>query len=145
MIKLQFPAPDFNTRKMGESLQVFDRIRMSWVALQPEEWVRQNLINWFIQVKQIPKSVIAIEQSLKINVLSKRCDILIYDRNHMPWMMVEVKAQGVELNAPVLAQILNYHMGIPVRFIMITNGDACFVADIQSTAPQWLDELPDYV
>jgi hypothetical protein len=144
MIKLHFPEPNFNTRKMGEVIQVFDRIRMMWVVLQPEEWVRQNLVNWFELVKKIPKSLIAIEQSLKINSMSKRCDILIYDLNHQPWMMVEVKAQVVELNASVLAQVLNYHMGIPVKYIMITNGEQCFVADIQNPSSQWVDEFPEY-
>ena len=144
MIKLQFPEPDFNTRKMGETIQVFDRIRMIWVALQPEEWVRQNLVNWFIQVKKIPKTLIAIEQSLKINSLSKRCDMLIYDQSHRPWMMVEVKSQGVELNASVLTQVLNYHMGIPVKYIMITNGEHCFVANIKNSSSQWVDQFPEF-
>jgi hypothetical protein len=95
-------------------------------------------------VKKIPKSLIAIEQSLKINSMSMRCDILIYDLNHQPWMMVEVKAQMVELNASVLAQVLNYHLGMPVKYIMITNGEQCFVADIQNSSSQWVEEFPEY-
>ena len=144
MIKLEFPAPDFSTRKVGESLQIFDPIRSIWVILQPEEWVRQKLINWFIKTKSIPSAFIAVEQSLKIDSLSKRCDVLIYDRSHLPWMLIEVKAQGVELNGLVLTQALNYHRGIPVKYILITNGDQCHVADLNKTKDNWLDQFPQF-
>ena len=144
MIKMEFPTPDFSTRKVGESLQVFDPIRSIWIILQPEEWVRQNLINWFIKTKHIPSAFIAVEQSLKTDSLSKRCDVLIYDRNHLPWMLAEVKAQGVELNGLVLTQVLNYHRGIPVKYILITNGDQCYVADINQTENHWLDQFPQF-
>ena len=144
MIKLHFPEPDFNTRKVGEIIQVFDRIRMLWVVLQPEEWVRQNLVNWFTLVQKIPKTFISIEQSHKVNSMTRRCDMLIYDRDHLPWMLVEVKAQGVELNSSVITQILNYNIGIPVKYIMITNGELCFIADINNSAPQWVEQFPEF-
>jgi len=144
MIKLNFPEPDFNTRKVGEIIQVFDRIRKLWVVLQPEEWVRQNLVNWFTLVQQIPISLISIEQSLKVNSMARRCDMLIYDRDHQPWMMVEVKAQGVELNFSVITQILNYNIGIPVKYIMITNGEECFIADTRNTSAHWVEQFPEF-
>jgi hypothetical protein len=144
MIKLEFPEPDFKTRKEGKNLLVFDRIRSLWVTLQPEEWVRQNLINWLIKVQKIPSAFISVERSLVTNSLNRRCDILIYDMNHLPWMMVEVKAQGVELNASVLSQVLNYHMGVPVKFVLITNGDLCFIASLDSNTSQWLTEFPEF-
>jgi hypothetical protein len=144
MIKLHFPEPDFNTRKVGEVIQVFDRIRKLWVVLQPEEWVRQNLVNWFTLVQKIPRSFISIEQSLNVNSMARRCDLLIYDRDHQPWMMVEVKAQGVELNSSVITQILNYNIGIPVKYIMITNGDQCFIADIRKTSSHWVEQFPEF-
>lgn len=144
MIKLQFPEPDFNTRKVGEVIQVFDRIRMLWVVLQPEEWVRQNLVNWFTVIHKIPRTFISIEQSVKVNSMTRRCDVLIYDRDHHPWMMVEVKAQSVELNSSVITQILNYNIGIPVKYIMITNGEQCFVADIRNGSSHWVEQFPEF-
>ena len=144
MIKLHFPEPDFNTRKVEGIIQIFDRIRMLWVVLQPEEWVRQNLVNWFTLVQKIPQAFISVEQSLKVNSMARRCDMLIYDRDHKPWMLVEVKAQGVELNASVVTQILNYNIGIPVKYIMITNGEMCFIADINNSAPHWVEQFPEF-
>jgi|LauGreDrversion4_2_1035121.scaffolds.fasta_scaffold00130_23 hypothetical protein len=144
MINLHFPEPDFNTRKVGEVIQVFDRIRMLWVVLQPEEWVRQNLVNWFTLIHKIPRTFISIEQSVKVNSMTRRCDMLIYDRDHQPWMMVEVKAQGVELNSSVITQILNYNIGIPVKYIMITNGEQCFIADIRNGSSHWVEQFPEF-
>lgn len=144
MIKIEFPEPDFNIRKEGESILVFDRIRSKWVTLLPEEWVRQNIINWLIRHQNIPAAFIAVEQSIKINSLKKRCDILVYDREHKPWMMIEAKAQDVELDENVLTQILNYCRGIPVAFILIANGKDAYIANVSKADTPWLDEFPQF-
>ena len=144
MIQLEFPEPLFNTRYQDNKAQIFDEIRSKWVSMQPEEWVRQNFIKWMLSVRSIPPAFISIEKTIQLGLLSKRFDLLVYDRKHLPWMMVECKAQGVVMDESVLRQILRYNLVVPVRYIVITNGDSCFVADKKATSPSWLNEFPEF-
>ena len=129
---------------MEEQPQVFDELRQKWVVLQPEEWVRQNIINWLIKVQGIPASMIAVEKSLSPGPASRRFDLLIYDKSHQPWMIIECKAPEVRLDEKVLMQILAYNMTIPVPFMMITNGDHCHVANKKAEQPEWCSAFPVY-
>lgn len=123
MIPISFPPPSFRLRKEQGRDQLFDPLRKQWVILTPEEWVRQNFIQYLVQTLSYPPSLIALEKQLKLGELSKRFDILVYDRTHQPWMMVECKAQTEPLTEGVLQQLLRYHLSIPVPFLVITNGD----------------------
>lgn len=122
MITVQFPEPQFRTRKEGDKPYIFDAIRKSWVVLTEEEWVRQNFISYLVQVKAYPSSFIAVEKEITLHELKKRFDILLYDRAHKPWMLVECKAPEVPLNEEVLQQVLRYCISVPVPYIVITNG-----------------------
>lgn len=144
MINLMFPEPDFKIRDQNGHPEIFDAIRQKWVSLQPEEWVRQNFIHWMIKVACIPKSAIAIEKGLQLGEMMKRFDLLVFDSNLQPWMMVECKAQDVELRAPVLMQILAYNLVVPVRYLVITNGIECHVADKKKEIPEWLSFFPKH-
>lgn len=144
MVQLNFPDPQFKTRHLNNIPQIYDAIREKWIVLQPEEWVRQNFINWLIAVNDIPTAFISIEKTIKLGSLSKRFDLLIYDRTHEPWMMVECKAQGVSLDESVLRQVLRYNLVVPVRYIVITNGDQCFIADKQQPTANWLEVFPAF-
>lgn len=140
MIALNFPEPRFKTRYHDNKPQIFDEIRLQWVALQPEEWVRQNFISWLTNINSIPSGLISIEKTISLGSLSKRFDLLIYDKLHQPWMMVECKAQGMVLAESALRQILLYNMVVPVKYIVITNGNLCYVAD--RIKEEWLFKFP---
>jgi len=144
MINLKFPEPDFKIREKGGQPEIFDGIRQKWVSLQPEEWVRQNFINWMTRVVGIPSHSIAVEKGLRLGNLMKRFDILVFDTNTQPWMMVECKAADVPLKAPVLMQILSYHLAIPVRYLVVTNGVECHVADKKKEIPEWISFFPEH-
>ncbi len=144
MISLKFPEPDFKIREQGGQPEIFDGIRQKWVALQPEEWVRQNFINWMTKSAGIPSHSIAVEKGLRLGNLMKRFDLLVFDANTQPWMMVECKAADVPLKAPVLMQILSYHHAVPVRYLVITNGVECHVADKKKEIPEWLSFFPKH-
>ncbi|MEY3433064.1 MAG: hypothetical protein RL131_1000 [Bacteroidota bacterium] len=144
MIQLQFPEPAFRIKKEEERALIFDEIRKKWVHLQPEEWVRQNMVQYLIQSIRIPKSAIAIEKKIQLKEGIKRFDILAYDAEHKPWMMVECKAEKITLNEKTLMQILSYNLHIPVRYLVITNGIACHVADKKAEEPYWLSAFPNY-
>jgi hypothetical protein len=144
MINLKFPEPDFKIRDHQGHPEIFDPIRLKWVALQPEEWVRQNFISWLTKVAGIPSQAIAVEKSLQLGEMKKRFDLLVFDRSIQPWMMIECKAPGVELKAPVLMQILSYNLVVPVRYLVITNGAECHVADKKKEIPEWLSFFPEH-
>lgn len=122
MIDVQFPPPHFKIEKRGEAPYIFDPIRKTWLSLTEEEWVRQNMVAYLTISLQYPKEAIALEKAIMVNGLKKRFDILIYNRSHEPWMLVECKAPQVELNDKVLQQALRYNIAVPVRWVVITNG-----------------------
>lgn len=122
MLTVQYPEPDFKIRKEEGREQVFDRFRKKWVTLTPEEWVRQNFVAYLTQVLKYPESLLAIEKEIKLGELNKRFDILIYNREHQPWLMVECKAPEVNLSEDVLQQVLRYSITLPVTYLLITNG-----------------------
>lgn len=143
MIRLHFPEPQFKTRYDGDVPQIFDVFRKKWVVLTPEEWVRQNTVNSLMESYQIPASHIAIERSVEVGGRLQRFDVLVYDKSHNPWMLIECKSQVVHLNEKVLMQVLRYNSSIPVKYIMVTNGSETFVAEHLNDQP-WLNHFPPY-
>ena len=142
MINVLYPEPDFKVRKEKDQAFLFDTIRKAWVRLTEEEWVRQNFIQYLIRVKQYPAELIAIEKEIKLHELRKRFDILIYNAEHVPWMLVECKAPQVKLSEDVLRQALHYHMSVPVNFIIITNGETTAGWEKKDGRLWQIDEVP---
>ncbi|HVF95762.1 MAG TPA: type I restriction enzyme HsdR N-terminal domain-containing protein [Flavisolibacter sp.] len=124
MIAVQFPEPDFKIKTEGEKRFVFDAIRRTWLLLTEEEWVRQNFVAYLINVLKYPQALVALEKEIRMNDLKKRFDILVYDLTHRPWMLVECKSPAVQLSEDVLQQVLRYNVSVPVKFVVITNGEA---------------------
>ncbi|MBN8667278.1 MAG: type I restriction enzyme HsdR N-terminal domain-containing protein [Chitinophagales bacterium] len=144
MIKISFPSPNFRIRKEQGRDQLFDPLRKQWVVLTPEEWVRQNFIQYLVQTLQFPEALIAVEKQMKLGELNKRFDILVYDKDHQPWMMVECKAQTEPLAEKVFDQILRYHVSIPVTYLVITNGDYTRAWRKETTELVELSALPSF-
>lgn len=105
---------------------MFDVIRKKWLLLTPEEWVRQNMIQYLLLVKNYPSSLIAVEKEIRLGELKKRCDLVVYNRASLPWMIVECKEMNVPLSEKALEQILRYHITLPADFLIITNGSFSF-------------------
>ncbi len=126
MIKITFSKYPFKIRKEDDVEMIFDSIRKRWVALTPEEWVRQNIIRYLLIEKKYPAKLFAVEKEIKLGALRKRCDILIYDKLTHPWMIIECKEMRVTLDVKVMEQTLLYHSSVPVPFLVITNGSYCF-------------------
>lgn len=122
MIAVNFPEPLFRLKKENGVEFIFDTIRRQWLVLNEEEWVRQNFIRYLVQNLHYPSAFIAVEKEIALGELKKRFDILIYDRDHKPWMMVECKAKAINLRDSVLEQLLRYNISVPVSFLIITNG-----------------------
>lgn len=122
MMLLQFPPPEFEIERRGERTYVFDNIRKTWLLLTGEEWVRQNMVAYLVKTLGYPKEMLALEKEVRVNGLKKRFDILVYDSSHQPWMLVECKEENIRLSEAVLQQLLRYHIAVPVRWMIITNG-----------------------
>ena len=144
MIKIMYPPYSYKIKEEEGKELIFDSSRKIWIRLTPEEWVRQNFLQYLQQIMNYPGSLIAVEKELILGELTKRFDILVYDRNHLPWMMVECKSMGVQLDESVLLQILRYHIAIPVPYIVITNGSYCAAFQKVNGQLAELKELPEY-
>ncbi|MBC6490207.1 type I restriction enzyme HsdR N-terminal domain-containing protein [Flavihumibacter stibioxidans] len=144
MLSLQYPDYAFRSREVEGKRQIFDIHRKRWIVLTPEEWVRQNFLQYLLQVKNYPSTLIAVEKEMKLGELSRRFDILVYDRNHQPWLMVECKSMEVPLNDDVLHQLLRYNISIPVTYLVITNGTGTFVFERKEGKLERMTGLPDW-
>lgn len=126
------------------SKEIFDIIRKKYVALTPEERVRQHIISVLIKDKNIPQSLIAVEAQIKVGKLLKRFDILVYDRELKPWMIIECKEENIDLNPEILNQVIRYNQTLDAPFLLITNGKNffCFKKDNFSSQLESQKEFP---
>ena len=144
MIIIDYPTPNFRVKDEANKKWLFDSFRKKWVVLTPEEWVRQNFLHYLTQKLNYPASLIALEKELEIGAVKRRFDILVYNNNHQPWLMVECKSMDVELDANVLEQIIQYNMGIPVQHLIITNGVNCFGWEIVADGLVDMAKIPSF-
>lgn len=146
MQSLNFPNYPFRLRTVDHKPQVFDSIRKKWVALTPEEWVRQHFVQYLVTEKEYPASLIAIEKPLEVNGLKKRCDILAHDRRARPFLLVECKAPEVSITQETFDQAARYNMRLGVDLIAVTNGlvHFCCRVDHATHSYQFLPSLPHF-
>ena len=142
MIKIKYPPYQPKIKKEDTREFIFDEVRKRWVVLTPEEWVRQNFLQYIIVVKKYPVSLIAVEKEVKLGDLKKRFDIVMYDKNTRPWMIIECKEMNVELSKQVLDQVLRYNIAMQVPYLVITNGSYCMAFQCSDNKLIELDELP---
>ncbi|WP_118952262.1 type I restriction enzyme HsdR N-terminal domain-containing protein [Taibaiella helva] len=142
MIALSFPPHEFRFRQQEGKRYVFDFIRKKYVVLTPEEWVRQHLLVYFCEVMAYPKGLISVEKEIKVNQLKKRYDIVVYDYEHRPWMLIECKEPAVPVSEHTLQQLLRYHSSLQCPYWMLSNGTQHFCATVREQQVSWLDQLP---
>ncbi len=144
---LSFPQAELKlTRKEGQVF-VWCIIRKKSLVLTPEEWVRQHLIHFLIQEKQIPIGLIAAEMAIEINQLSRRCDVVVFGIDGKPRLIVECKAPEINLTEKTFNQIAQYNAALNVDLLMVTNGLQHIVCQIdrENTLLNYLEELPDLI
>jgi len=143
MIKIEFPKDKISLRQRSGVNEVFDVIRKKWLQLSPEEWVRQNMIQFLI-ANNYPATLMAIEKEIKLNELSKRCDIVIYDRETKPFMIIECKEMNVTLSEKTLSQILRYHITLPAKYLIITNGSYSYGFEKEEGKFHEINQFPEF-
>jgi hypothetical protein len=120
--QLNLPQYSFKISGNGESETILDPLRRKFVKLTPEEWVRQNFVQYLINEGKYPAGLIGIEVMFSLNKLKRRVDILIHNRSGVPVMIVECKAPEVKIDDKVFDQIVCYNIGLKVPYIVVTNG-----------------------
>lgn len=146
MSLLNLPGYEAKIREKDGKREIFDRLRRCYVALTPEEWVRQHFVNMLIEHKGYPATLTANEVPITLNGMMRRCDTVVYDKNLRPIAIVEYKAPTVKIDEKVFAQIARYNLVLKVNFLIVSNGlqHFCCKMDYEKNSYSFLREIPAY-
>ena len=146
MVDLNIPEQNIEIKNINSKNYIFDLIRKKHLVLTPEEWVRQNLVSYFINDLHYPKGLIKTESSLKYNNLKKRSDILIYNNDMTHYMIVECKSYKMKLNKSHLNQSAIYNKIYRSRYLMVSNGMEHIVCeyDWENETFKFRNSIPEF-
>jgi hypothetical protein len=146
MKKLNFPVYSFRFKNSENKVAIFDEIRKKFILLTPEEWVRQHTIQFLLNENQYPKSYINVEKLIKINDLSKRYDVVVFQPNGEIFLLIECKAPEVPISQNTFDQIARYNLVLKAKYLMVTNGLNHYFCqmDFENEKYVFLKELPEY-
>ncbi|HLP18974.1 MAG TPA: type I restriction enzyme HsdR N-terminal domain-containing protein [Chitinophagales bacterium] len=131
MTEVVFGTYNFRTEDREGGQFIFDEVRRKFVALTPEEWVRQHILHYLIHDKKFPKSLIAVERGIELNGLQKRFDVVVFANDGLPKMIIECKAPEELLNDKVFEQIARYNLSLRVDYLWVTNGTNNFCCKLK--------------
>ncbi|MGB0839528.1 MAG: type I restriction enzyme HsdR N-terminal domain-containing protein [Chitinophagales bacterium] len=141
---LNFPTYEFTYKQQADKTYIFDFIRKKYVLLTPEEWVRQHIVHFLIKERNYPKTMIAVERGIRVNKRMKRCDIIVYQKNGIPLMIVECKRSSQKIKQETFNQVARYNLALKVKYLLVTNGlqhFSCLVHFAQANYT-FLDDIP---
>lgn len=146
MQKLNFPTCAFKLKSSENKTLIFDIVRKKYVIVTPEEWVRQHVVHFLLKEKNYPISLIAVEKQLKINKRVKRTDIIVYNKQGTPEILIECKAPSVKITQTTFDQIARYNLSANSNFLMVTNGLAHYFCQIDTDKETYifLEDIPSY-
>lgn len=146
MYELNLPKYGIKIKNDKGHQSIFDVLRRKYVALTPEEWVRQHFVHFLIEHKGYPKALMANEIQLAIGNKKLRCDSVLYDRTLKPHMIIEYKAPTVSITQKVFDQITIYNMLLHVDYLVVSNGikHYCCRMDYANQKYLFLEDIPDY-
>ncbi|HHU25429.1 MAG TPA: type I restriction enzyme HsdR N-terminal domain-containing protein [Bacteroidales bacterium] len=148
MYRLNLPPfePKIRKKEASGDSEIFDPLRRRYVALTPEEWVRQHFVHYLISIKKYPASLIANEAGIKLNSLTRRCDTVVYNTRLEPVMIVEYKEPRVKITQGVFDQVVQYNSVLKVPFIVVTNGliHYCCRMDYEKMGYEYLTDIPTW-
>ena len=146
MQQLNFPSYNFRFKNSENKVSIFDDIRKKFIILTPEEWVRQNTIQFLLQEKNYPKSYLNIEKLIKINDITKRYDIVVFQPDGAIFLLIECKAPEVKITQETFDQIARYNLKLKAQYLMVTNGLNHYFCQMDFEKEQYvfLEDLPDF-
>ena len=144
LVPLNLPSYPFKIIEREGKYYIFDFIRKKELMLSPEEWVRQHFVQYLIQQKGYSKNYISLEKGLQLHDLKKRTDILVFDENTMPLMLVECKAPHIKITQAVFDQAARYNMIYRVKYLVVTNGLDHYYCemDYECESYRFIEDLP---
>lgn len=142
MQKLNLPTYNFKLKSKENKTLIFDKLRKKYMVLTPEEWVRQHYVSFLIEEKNYPVSLIALEKQLTINNRKKRTDILVFNADGKPEIIVECKAPEIKIDNKTAKQIFNYNIKFNAQYLVLTNGNYTFCLGKDK---KWESKLPKYL
>ena len=144
MLDLNLPKYDFKVKLEEGKKQIFDSVRKQFVALTPEEWVRQHFIHFLHQEKGFPLGLMGVEYPLQYNGMNKRADIICFQKKGKPMLLVECKSANVSISQKVFDQIARYNFDLRVPYLVVTNGLQHFCCEInyEENSYRFLEEIP---
>lgn len=142
MEQLNLPPANLLTTEEDGLTKVFDPCRKKYVKLTPEEYVRQSFLAYLIHYLGYPIHLIATEMLVCINGLKQRADIVVYNRQGKPYMIVECKATNVKITETVMQQALRYNIRLCVQYVVLTNGLQHYCAEIKNGQCIFLNSVP---
>ena len=146
MDTLNLPKTELKVTTKDGKQQVYDILRRKFVALTPEEWVRQLFVHYLIQHKGYPAECIGNEVSIMLGRTKKRCDSVVYGQNAQPVMIIEYKSPQTEITQQVFEQVSRYNIKLKVRWLVVSNGmqHYCCHIDYESGTYQFVEDIPPY-
>mgnify|MGYP000454050421 CR=1 FL=1 len=146
MQKLNLPSYTFKLKSNEKHTLIFDNLRKKYLVLTPEEWVRQHYVQYLVLEKKYPVSLIALEKQLTINNLKKRTDIVVYNKDGQPEIVVECKAPHIKISQDTFDQIARYNLQLKAKYLIVTNGLEHYYCsmDFENGNYQFLKEIPNY-
>lgn len=145
-MELNLPSFDIRVQRDDEGVKIFDRLRKKFIILTPEEWVRQHFVNYLINHKGFPESLMANEIGITLNGTRRRCDTVVFDKHGSPMVIVEYKASSIVISQSTFDQIVRYNMVLHARYLIVSNGmnHYCCRIDYDNMSYDFLKEVPDY-
>lgn len=146
MIPINLPQYEINLGGTKDNPTIFDILRHRFVALTPEEWVRQHFVHYLIEHLHYPAPLMANEVKLSVGNKKLRADTVLYDRSLRPRMIIEYKAPNIRITRKVFDQILAYNTLLHVEYLVISNGLAtyCMRTGSNENSAQFLGTIPEY-
>ena len=145
--ELNFPKIKLKSKLVNGVTQVFDIVRKDYFVLTPEEWVRQHIIHFLINSKNYPVGLMQVEKLAQYNNLKTRADIIVYDRDFKPIILVECKASNVSIGKDAFDQIAKYNFSLHAKYLFVTNGlkHYCCSVDYENGKTSYLKDIPEYI
>ena len=146
MQKLNFPEYSFRFKNSENKTLVFDEIRKKFIVLAPEEWVRLHTVQFLIQEKKYPKSLLNVEKQLQLNNTTKRYDIVVFNTDGSIFLIVECKAPSIHITQLTFDQIARYNLALESEFLMLTNGLEHYFCkmDYKNERYIFLEDIPSH-
>ena len=146
MIRLNLPTLEMKVSGTRQQPKILDVLRRKYVAITPEEWVRQHFVHYLIEHKGYPASLLANEIQLKCGDKVLRADSVLYSRELRPRMIIEYKAPHISITQKVFDQISVYNLLLHVDYLVVSNGLEHYICrmDYDDKKYLFLEEIPDY-